>query len=48
VLVFEDLQWADDALLDFLDELAERVTGVPLLVVCGLTLACLASCALAG
>jgi predicted ATPase/class 3 adenylate cyclase len=34
VLVFEDLQWADDALLDFLDELADRVTGVPLLVVC--------------
>ena len=34
VLVFEDLQWADDALLDFVDELTEWVTGVPLLVVC--------------
>jgi tetratricopeptide (TPR) repeat protein len=34
VLVFEDLQWADDALLDFVDSLVDRVTGVPLLVVC--------------
>jgi class 3 adenylate cyclase/tetratricopeptide (TPR) repeat protein len=34
VLVFEDLQWADDVLLDFVDELVDRVTGVPLLVVC--------------
>jgi class 3 adenylate cyclase/tetratricopeptide (TPR) repeat protein len=34
VLVFEDLHWADDALLDFVDSLADRVTGVPLLVVC--------------
>jgi class 3 adenylate cyclase/tetratricopeptide (TPR) repeat protein len=34
VLVFEDLHWADDALLDFVDALADRVTGVPLLVVC--------------
>jgi predicted ATPase/class 3 adenylate cyclase len=34
VLVFEDLQWADDALLDFVDELVDRVSGVPLLVVC--------------
>ena len=34
VLVFEDLHWADDGLLDFLDELAEYTTGVPLLVVC--------------
>jgi class 3 adenylate cyclase len=34
VLLFEDLQWADDELLDFLDALAERVRGVPLLVVC--------------
>ena len=32
VLVFEDLHWADDALLDFVDQLAERVTRVPLLV----------------
>jgi class 3 adenylate cyclase/tetratricopeptide (TPR) repeat protein len=34
VLVFEDLQWADDELLDFVDELAEWATGVPLLIVC--------------
>ena len=34
VVVFEDLHWADDALLDFVDSLADRVTGVPLLVVC--------------
>jgi class 3 adenylate cyclase/tetratricopeptide (TPR) repeat protein len=34
VLVFEDLQWADDGLLDFVDELADRLVGVPLLVVC--------------
>ncbi len=32
VLVFEDLHWADDALLDFVDELDDRVSGVPLLV----------------
>ncbi len=32
VLVFEDLHWADDALLDFVDELVDRVTDVPLLV----------------
>jgi class 3 adenylate cyclase/tetratricopeptide (TPR) repeat protein len=34
VLVFEDLQWADDGLLEFVDELVEWVAGVPLLVVC--------------
>ncbi len=34
VLVFEDLHWADDGLLDFVDALAERVSGVPLLIVC--------------
>jgi DNA-binding SARP family transcriptional activator len=33
VLVFEDLHWADNALLDFVDELLDRVSGVPLLVV---------------
>jgi predicted ATPase len=33
VLVFEDLHWADDALLDFVDELLDRVGDVPLLVV---------------
>ncbi len=34
VLVFEDLHWADDALLDFVDYLVDRATGVPLLVLC--------------
>jgi class 3 adenylate cyclase/tetratricopeptide (TPR) repeat protein len=34
VLVFEDLQWADEGLLDFVDELAEWAVGVPLLLVC--------------
>jgi class 3 adenylate cyclase/tetratricopeptide (TPR) repeat protein len=34
VLVFEDLHWADDGLLDFVDHLVEWATGVPLLVVC--------------
>jgi class 3 adenylate cyclase/tetratricopeptide (TPR) repeat protein len=33
VLVVEDLHWADDSMLDFLDELVEWVTDVPLLVV---------------
>ena len=33
VLVFEDLHWADDGLLDFVDHLVEWATGVPLLVV---------------
>jgi class 3 adenylate cyclase/tetratricopeptide (TPR) repeat protein len=33
VLVFEDLHWADDAMLAFLDHLAERAEGVPLLVI---------------
>src|SRR5262249_51930442 len=33
VLVFEDLHWADESLLDFVDELVDWVTGVPLLVV---------------
>jgi class 3 adenylate cyclase/tetratricopeptide (TPR) repeat protein len=33
VLVFEDLHWADDVLLDFLGYLLERATDVPLLVV---------------
>jgi class 3 adenylate cyclase/tetratricopeptide (TPR) repeat protein len=31
VLVFEDLHWADDALLDFADHLVDWATGVPLL-----------------
>jgi class 3 adenylate cyclase/tetratricopeptide (TPR) repeat protein len=33
VLVFEDLHWADDGLLDFVDELADWLRDVPLLVV---------------
>ena len=33
VLVFEDLHWADESLLDFIDELVDWVTDVPLLVV---------------
>jgi class 3 adenylate cyclase len=33
VLVFEDLHWADDGLLDFVDYLADRADAVPLLVV---------------
>jgi class 3 adenylate cyclase/tetratricopeptide (TPR) repeat protein len=34
VLVFEDLHWADDGLLDFVDYLAEWAGGVRLLIVC--------------
>jgi len=34
VMVFEDLHWADDGLLDFVDELAEWASAVPLVVVC--------------
>ena len=33
VLVFEDLHWADDGLLDFVDHLVDWARGVPLLVV---------------
>ena len=33
VLVFEDLHWADDGLLDFVDHLTEWATGVPILVI---------------
>ena len=33
VLVFEDLHWADDALLDFVDYLVDWASGVPILVV---------------
>jgi class 3 adenylate cyclase/tetratricopeptide (TPR) repeat protein len=33
VLLVEDLHWADESLLDFVDELVEWVTDVPLLVV---------------
>ncbi len=34
VLVFDDLHWADEGLLDFIDHLVEWAVGVPLLVVC--------------
>ena len=34
MLVFEDLHWADDALLDFVDYLVDWASGVPLLVLC--------------
>jgi class 3 adenylate cyclase/DNA-binding transcriptional ArsR family regulator len=34
VLVFEDLHWAGDELLDFVDELPEWVEDAPLLVLC--------------
>jgi tetratricopeptide (TPR) repeat protein len=34
VLVVEDVHWADESLLDFLDELVDWVSDVPLLVVC--------------
>jgi len=33
VLVFEDLHWADDALLDFVDHVADWASGVPILIV---------------
>jgi class 3 adenylate cyclase/tetratricopeptide (TPR) repeat protein len=33
VLVFEDLHWADDSLLDFIDHLVDWAGGVPMLVV---------------
>jgi len=34
VLVFEDIQWADDGLLDFIEHLADWVRGVPMLILC--------------
>jgi class 3 adenylate cyclase/tetratricopeptide (TPR) repeat protein len=34
VLVFEDLHWADDGLLDFVDHLVDWTGDVPILVVC--------------
>jgi class 3 adenylate cyclase/tetratricopeptide (TPR) repeat protein len=34
VLVFEDLHWADEGLLDFIDHLVDWATGVPILVLC--------------
>jgi class 3 adenylate cyclase/tetratricopeptide (TPR) repeat protein len=34
VLVFEDIQWADDGLLDFIEHLADWVRDVPILILC--------------
>ncbi len=34
VLAFEDIHWADDALLAFLEHLADWAEGVPLLILC--------------
>jgi class 3 adenylate cyclase/tetratricopeptide (TPR) repeat protein len=34
VLVFEDIQWADDGLLDFVEHLADWVRDVPMLILC--------------
>jgi predicted ATPase len=33
VIVFEDLHWADEAMLAFIEHLADRAEAVPLLVV---------------
>jgi DNA-binding SARP family transcriptional activator/class 3 adenylate cyclase len=34
VCVFEDLHWADEGLLAFVDELTDRVRGAPMLLLC--------------
>jgi class 3 adenylate cyclase/tetratricopeptide (TPR) repeat protein len=34
VLAFEDIQWADEGLLDFIEHLADWVHDVPLLILC--------------
>ncbi|MGH2463247.1 MAG: ATP-binding protein [Candidatus Limnocylindria bacterium] len=34
ILVIEDLHWADDAMIDFVEHLADWATGVPLLILC--------------
>ena len=34
VLVFEDIQWADDGLLDFIEHLADWMHDVPVLIIC--------------
>jgi class 3 adenylate cyclase/tetratricopeptide (TPR) repeat protein len=34
ILVIEDLHWADEAMIDFVEHLADWVTGVPLLILC--------------
>jgi predicted ATPase len=34
MMVFEDLHWGDEGLLDFIEELVERTTSAPILVLC--------------
>jgi predicted ATPase len=34
IIVIDDLQWADEALLEFLEYLTERITNVPILFLC--------------
>src|SRR5581483_10959579 len=34
IIVVDDLQWADDALLDLLEYLTDRITNVPILFLC--------------
>ncbi len=34
IIVIDDLQWADEALLDFLEYLTERITTAPILFLC--------------
>jgi class 3 adenylate cyclase len=34
LMVFEDLHWADEGLLDFIEELVERTIGHPILILC--------------
>lgn len=34
LMVFEDLHWADEGLLDFIEELVERTTSDPILILC--------------
>jgi class 3 adenylate cyclase len=34
ILVFEDLHWADDAMVDFIEHLVDWSSGVPILVLC--------------
>ena len=34
ILVIEDLHWADDAMIEFVEHLADWATGVPMLILC--------------
>jgi class 3 adenylate cyclase/tetratricopeptide (TPR) repeat protein len=34
IVIFEDLHWADDPLIEFIENLVEWATGVPILVLC--------------